>query len=253
MILGQLFYINGQIVTDRIDKTDFLNFTLDQASLSSDHLKIALTKDERTFLQNLQIHNPNFVMKQEKLESLILKVNYLNLECVKLYKKYSEPYTMDYKSINQPCIDLKRTYQISPYRITLNSNFSENSPLVNSLLELRAGGFYDWSTLAFIIFMFRLHQGDSFQNVPLPHMDPFGWLSGKYDHPRLNGNQQSGDPSPSTSLNQERPSAVPNSEYLKMTKEQRRNLPDKRDGFISVKGYSLLIARYGQVELKTWK
>jgi hypothetical protein len=29
--------------------------------------------------------------------------------------------------------------------------------------------------------MFSLQQGNSFQNVPLPHQDPFGWLSGKYD------------------------------------------------------------------------
>lgn len=50
-----------------------------------------------------------------------------------------------------------------------------------AILELRAGGFYDWATLSFIIFMFSLHQGDSFQSIPLPHMDPMGWLSGKYD------------------------------------------------------------------------
>lgn len=29
--------------------------------------------------------------------------------------------------------------------------------------------------------MFSLQQGDSFQNVPLPHMDPMGWVSGRYD------------------------------------------------------------------------
>ena len=30
--------------------------------------------------------------------------------------------------------------------------------------------------------MFSLQQGNSFQNVPLPYMDPVGWLNGKYDH-----------------------------------------------------------------------
>ena len=50
-----------------------------------------------------------------------------------------------------------------------------------AILEIRAGGFYDWATLAFIIFMYSLHQGDNFQSVPLPHQDPFGWLNGKYD------------------------------------------------------------------------
>jgi hypothetical protein len=33
----------------------------------------------------------------------------------------------------------------------------------------------------YIIYMFSLQQGDSFENVPLPHMDPMGWRSGKYD------------------------------------------------------------------------
>jgi hypothetical protein len=50
-----------------------------------------------------------------------------------------------------------------------------------AIFKLRAGGFYDWATLAFIIYMFSLQQGDSFQNVPLPHMDLMGWASGKYD------------------------------------------------------------------------
>ena len=50
-----------------------------------------------------------------------------------------------------------------------------------AILEIRAGGFYDWSTLAFIIFMYSLHQADNFQRVPLPYQDPFGWLNGKYD------------------------------------------------------------------------
>ena len=37
--------------------------------------------------------------------------------------------------------------------------------------------------------MFSLQQGNSFQNVPLLHQDPFGWLSGKYDS-RNAGNPQ---------------------------------------------------------------
>ena len=53
--------------------------------------------------------------------------------------------------------------------------------LDKSVLKLRAGGFYDWAALAFIIYIFSLQQGNSFQNVLLPHQDPFGWLSGKYD------------------------------------------------------------------------
>jgi hypothetical protein len=53
--------------------------------------------------------------------------------------------------------------------------------LDKAVLELRGGDFYDWATLALIIYMLRLQQGNSFQNVPLPHMDPTGWASGKYD------------------------------------------------------------------------
>lgn len=37
--------------------------------------------------------------------------------------------------------------------------------------------------------MFSLQQGNSFQNVPLPHQDPFGWLSGKYDSRNVGNGQ----------------------------------------------------------------
>ena len=61
--------------------------------------------------------------------------------------------------------------------------------LDKAVLKLRAGGFYDWADLAFIIYMFSLQQGNSFQNVPLPHQDPFGWLSGKYDSRNVGNGQ----------------------------------------------------------------
>ena len=61
--------------------------------------------------------------------------------------------------------------------------------LDKAVLKLRAGGFYDRATLAFIIYMLSLQQGNSFQNVPLPHMDPMRWASGKYDS-RNTGNPQ---------------------------------------------------------------
>lgn len=56
--------------------------------------------------------------------------------------------------------------------------FNGSLNLEETILELRAVGFYEWATLAFIIFMFSLQQGDSFQ--ALPHIDPMGWASGKY-------------------------------------------------------------------------
>ena len=49
-----------------------------------------------------------------------------------------------------------------------------------AILEIRGGGFYNWATLAFIIYMFYLQETNAFGTVPLPHQDPFGWLSGKY-------------------------------------------------------------------------
>jgi hypothetical protein len=36
--------------------------------------------------------------------------------------------------------------------------------------------------------MLSLQQGNSFQNVPLPHMDPTGWANGKYDSKMLESN-----------------------------------------------------------------
>ena len=50
----------------------------------------------------------------------------------------------------------------------------------------------------------------------------------------------------STSLQMERPSAMPHQEFTALTKEQKRNLPDERDGFITVEGHPP-----GQVEFKT--
>lgn len=61
--------------------------------------------------------------------------------------------------------------------------------LDTAVLRLRAGGFYDWAALAFIIYMFSLQQDNSFQNVPLPHQDPFGWLIRKYNSGNV-GNPQ---------------------------------------------------------------
>ena len=49
----------------------------------------------------------------------------------------------------------------------------------------------------------------------------------------------------------ERPSAMPHQDFTTLTKEQRRNLPDPRDGIIDVEGHPKLTARYGQVKSKT--
>jgi hypothetical protein len=49
----------------------------------------------------------------------------------------------------------------------------------------------------------------------------------------------------------ERPSAMPHQDFIALTKEQKRNLPDPRDGFIIKEGHPQLVARYNQVDFKT--
>ena len=49
----------------------------------------------------------------------------------------------------------------------------------------------------------------------------------------------------------ERPSAMPHQDFTALTKEEKRNLPDHRDGFIIEEGRPHLAARYYQVNYKT--
>ena len=48
-----------------------------------------------------------------------------------------------------------------------------------------------------------------------------------------------------------RPSDMLHQDFTTLTKEQKRNLPDPRDGIIDVEGHPKLTARYGQVKSKT--
>jgi hypothetical protein len=84
------------------------------------------------------------------------------------------------------------------------------------------------------------------QAPPPPHRQLFG---GTLNAPRNNYFSKSSQPG--LSLQMQRPSSVPHPEYVQMTKEQRRNLPDPRDGFIDVEGHPKLTVRYGQVIFKT--
>ena len=67
------------------------------------------------------------------------------------------------------------------------------------------------------------------------------WLYVEYE------NQKPGYFSPDIYI--EKPSS--HQEYISVTKKQKSNLSDYRDGFITVESYSLLIIRYGHVEFKT--
>jgi hypothetical protein len=91
----------------------------------------------------------------------------------------------------------------------------------------------------------------AFQANPLPHQDPFGWLSGKYDFRNVG-------PCPSkppTSLEMEKPAAMLQPQYSALTKLEKRQLadPKRRDGFIQIGGYPRLELRFNQVEYKTPK
>ena len=84
------------------------------------------------------------------------------------------------------------------------------------------------------------------QAPPPPHRQLFGGTSSS---PRNNSFSKSSQPG--ASLQMERPSDMPHQDFTALTKEQRRNLPDPRDGFISVEGHTNLVVRYGQVHFKT--
>jgi hypothetical protein len=94
------------------------------------------------------------------------------------------------------------------------------------------------------------HQSLGFQPVrqapPPPHRQLFG---GTLNTPR--NNYFSKFSQPGASLQMERPSDMPHQDFTALTKEERRNLPDPRDGFIDVKGHFKLTVRYGQVKFKT--
>jgi len=123
-----------------------------------------------------------------------------------------------------------------------------------AILHLRGGDVLTdvIAIILFVVFMNWLNGANAFQvNLP-PHMDPMGWIQGSYNQPKPGPSSSfSKSGYPSTSLQMQRPSAIPNPEYVGMTREQKRNLPDERDGFITVEGHPHLVARYGQVEYKT--
>ena len=121
----------------------------------------------------------------------------------------------------------------------------------NAINELRAGDSRVKQAAWLLITIWMLQQRSvGFQPViqapPPPHRQLFGGTSSS---PRKNYFSKSSQPGPS--LQMERPSAMPHQDFTALTKEERRNLPDARDGFIDVEGHPKLTARYGQVKYKT--
>lgn len=88
-----------------------------------------------------------------------------------------------------------------------------------AILKLRGGdGLTDVvAVIAFVIFVNfydSLFGVKAFQANPLPHQDPLGWLSGKYNSKNVGPSPSR----PSTSLKMEKPVAMPQQEYSGMTK-----------------------------------
>ena len=143
--------------------------------------------------------------------------------------------------------------QFNNLALQLNSG---SITMEEAVLELRGGdGLTDVvAVIAFVIFMNwydSLFGVKAFQANPLPHQDPFGWLSCKYDYRNVG-------PSPSrppTSLEMEKPAAMPQPQYSALTKSEKRQLADPkgRDGFIQIEGYPRLDLRFNQVKYKTPK
>ena len=120
----------------------------------------------------------------------------------------------------------------------------------NAINELRAGSRVKEAAWLLITIWMLQQRSVGFQPVrqapPPPHRQLFGGTSSS---PRKNYFSKSSQPG--TSLQVHKPSNMPQQEYTSLTKEQRRNLPDARDGFINEKGHPKLVVRYGQVEFKT--
>ena len=149
-------------------------------------------------------------------------------------------------------------------KIRLTKEFNNLTRQLNSgsitmeeaVLQLRGGeGLTDVvAVIAFVIFINwydSLFGVEAFQANPLPHQDPFGWLSGKYDSKNVGPSGSR----PTTYLEMEKPASMPQQEYSGMTKSERRQLPDPigRDRSINVDGYPRLDLRFNQVEFKTPK
>jgi hypothetical protein len=124
-----------------------------------------------------------------------------------------------------------------------------------AVLQLRGGELSDIvGVIAFVIFINwydSLFGVEAFQANPLPHQDPFGWLSGKYDSKNVG---PSGSRS-TTFLEMEKPASMPHIQYSALTKSEKRQLTDPkgRDGFLQIGDYPRLNVRFNQVEYKTPK
>ena len=117
--------------------------------------------------------------------------------------------------------------------------------------ELRAGDLRVREAAWLLITIWMLQQQSvGFQPVrqapPPPHRQLFGGTS---CFPRNNYFSKSSQPG--VSLQVQKPSNMPQQNFSGLTPQQKRNLPDTRDGFIREKGHPHLGVGYNQVKFKT--
>jgi len=116
--------------------------------------------------------------------------------------------------------------------------------------EIKGGGrLKDAALFLAMLYMLKYHTvglQPVNQPPPPPHHQLFRRPGNNYNY-FLKSSQSS------SSLQIERPSSMPHQDFAGLTKEQKRNLPDPRDGFIDVEGHPKLIIRYGQASFKTPK
>lgn len=126
----------------------------------------------------------------------------------------------------------------------------------DAILSLRGGdGLTEIGAIvAFVIFVNWLDsflKVESFLTAPLPHLDPIGWMQGKYNN---NIKPPSNRPSGGypTHENMQKPSEMPQPEYSSLSKSEKRKLADPlgRDGVIDIAGYPRLDIRYNQAQFK---
>ena len=115
--------------------------------------------------------------------------------------------------------------------------------------DLRAGDL-TLKQLAILVFTFWMWQHEAIGFQPPAERPPHHQLFG--DNTNFQGkNYFSKSGKPIASLQMEKPSSMSHSQYISLTKEEKRNLPHPLDRVIQIEGRSTLIARYGQVKYKT--
>ena len=154
--------------------------------------------------------------------------------------------------VSNPYVSILDEYRPSGlYMSNIERPFPQHYHSQKLINELRSGDSRVPQAAWLLLTIWMLQQQSvGFQPVrqapPPPHRQLFGGTSSSPRNNYFSKSSQTG-----ASLQMERPSAMPHQDFTALTKEQKRNLPDPRDGFIIEEGHPHLVARYGQVDFKT--